>query len=241
MEDNLKIPNHVGIILDGNGRWAKQRNLPRSKGHYYGFKNLEKISKYIFDRGVNVLSVFAFSTENFKRSKEEVDYLMSLFAKGFKTFNQKYKDKIKIVFSGRRDLLPTDVLKSMDEVSKNCKQDSDKIINICINYGGHSEIIDAVKKINIDVLNNKLNLDDLDEEVFNHYLYNDLPPIDLMIRTSGEVRISNFMLWQLSYAELYFPKVHFPDFDEREFDKAIIEYNKRDRRFGGINYGDKNS
>ncbi len=227
--DNIKIPCHVGIIMDGNGRWAKERGLNRSKGHEAGYKTLKTAAKYILDSGVKVLSVFAFSTENFNRPKEEVDFLMNLFIKGFKKdttfFN---KENIKVVFSGRKEPLKKDVIEAMEYLSKSTKNNTKGILNICLNYGGRSEIVDAVNHIIKD------NLKEVDEEVINSYLYNKLPDIDLLIRTSGEVRISNFMLWQLSYAELYFPKCYFPDFNQEEFDKALLEYTKRDRRFGSV-------
>lgn len=227
--DNIKIPCHVGIIMDGNGRWAKERGLNRSKGHEAGYNTLKNTAKYILDSGVKVLSVFAFSTENFNRPKEEVDFLMNLFIKGFKKdttfFN---KENIKVVFSGRKEPLKKDVIEAMEYLSKSTKNNTKGILNICLNYGGRSEIVDAVNHIIKD------NLKEVDEEVINSYLYNKLPDIDLLIRTSGEVRISNFMLWQLSYAELYFPKCYFPDFNQEEFDKALLEYTKRDRRFGSV-------
>lgn len=227
--DNIKIPCHVGIIMDGNGRWAKERGLNRSKGHEAGYKTLKTTAKYILDSGVKVLSVFAFSTENFNRPKEEVDFLMNLFIKGFKKdttfFN---KENIKVVFSGRKEPLKKDVIEAMEYLSESTKNNTKGILNICLNYGGRSEIVDAVNHIIND------NLKEVDEEVINNYLYNKLPDIDLLIRTSGEVRISNFMLWQLSYAELYFPKCYFPDFNQEEFDKALLEYTKRDRRFGSV-------
>lgn len=230
MEKNeWKIPNHVAIILDGNGRWALERGLNRSKGHDAGFKNLKKLSDYILTTGVNILSVFAFSTENFKRSKEEVDYLMNLFVTGFKRERNYFIERnIKVIFSGRKDNLRKDVLKAMTELENITEKGTKGILNICLNYGGQSEIVDAVNRIIGD------GIKEVNEDIFAKYLYHDLPPIDLMIRTSGELRISNFMLWQLAYAELYFPKTYFPDFDEKEFDKALEEYTKRDRRFGGI-------
>ena len=239
----LKIPTHVAMILDGNRRWAQERGMTRSQGHEHGFENLKKISEYIFDKGIKVLSVYAFSTENFKRSKEEVDFLMNLFILKFKQYrNQMNKKGIKIVFSGeRKEPLPDKVIKVMNEVEESTKDNTRGILNICINYGGHSEIVSATKKICQLVSENKLSLDDITAESFSQYLYNDLPPVDLLIRTSGEVRISNYMLYQLSYAEMYFPKVYFPDFNEEEFDKAVVEYTKRERRFGGINYEDKNN
>lgn len=227
--DNIKIPCHVGIIMDGNGRWAKERGLNRSKGHEAGYKTLKTTAKYILDSGVKVLSVFAFSTENFNRPKEEVDFLMNLFIKGFKKDSSFFnKENIKVVFSGRKEPLKKDVIEAMEYLSESTKNNTKGILNICLNYGGRSEIVDAVNHIIKD------NLKEVDEEVINNYLYNKLPDIDLLIRTSGEVRISNFMLWQLSYAELYFPKCYFPDFNQEEFDKALLEYTKRDRRFGSV-------
>ena len=234
---NLKVPNHVAIILDGNGRWAKERGLTRSMGHDAGFINLENISKYILSKGIKVLSVYAFSTENFKRSKDEVDYLMNIFANRFKGWSKVFnKENIKVVFSGRDKPLPNKVLKAMKELEEATKDNTKGILNICINYGGRSELVDTCKKISRMVANKEIDVDDIDEELISRNLYNDLPDVDLMIRTSGELRLSNFMLWQNSYAEFYFPKTYFPDFDEEEFDKAIIEYTKRDRRFGNIDY-----
>ena len=228
------IPNHVAIILDGNGRWATKRGLSRSLGHKAGFENLKKLSKHIFKRGVKVLSVFAFSTENFKRDKEEVDYLMDLLVKEFKTLINK-KDNVKIVFSGSRDNLREDVLDTIKEIEELTKNNTDHTFNICFNYGGRLEIVDATKKIVNDCKLGTLNIDDLSEEIYGKYLYNEIPNVDLLIRTSGELRISNFMLYQISYAEMYFPEILFPDFNNKEFDKAIELYNDRDRRFGGIN------
>ena len=232
--EKYKIPNHVAIILDGNGRWATQRNLNRSMGHKAGFNNLKKLSKHIFKKGVKVLSVFAFSTENFKRDKEEVDYLMNLLVSSFKTLVNK-KDNVKIVFSGRKDNLREDVLDTINEIEEMTKNNTKHIFNICFNYGGRSDIIDATKKIVKDCKEKIIDLEDINEEMYKKYLYNKIPDIDLLIRTSGELRISNFMLYQLSYSEMYFPETLFPDFDNKEFDKAIDIYNGRDRRFGGIN------
>ncbi len=192
------------------------------------------MSKHIFKRGVKVLSVFAFSTENFKRDKEEVNYLMDLLVKEFKTLINK-KDNVKIVFSGSRDNLREDVLDTIKEIEELTKNNTDHTFNICFNYGGRLEIVDATKKIVNDCKLGTLNIDDLNEEIYGKYLYNEIPNVDLLIRTSGELRISNFMLYQISYAEMYFPEILFPDFNNKEFDKAIELYNDRDRRFGGIN------
>lgn len=228
-ETNLKIPNHVAIILDGNGRWAKLRGLKRTAGHQAGYENLKKLSKYILNTGTKYLSVFAFSTENFNRPKEEVNYLMELFIRGFDRgvdyFN---KENIKVVISGRKDNLSKEVLNAIDKITEKTKNNTLGTLNICLNYGGRAEIIDACQKA---IANHET---DLTEQKFAKYLYHDLPDIDFLIRTSGEVRISNFMLWQLSYAELYFPKCYFPDFNEDEYLKALEEYTKRNRRFGSI-------
>ncbi len=236
MDDDLKIPNHLGIIMDGNGRWATERNLSRSKGHLEGYKTLKILAKHALKKGVKVLSVFAFSTENFKRSKEEVDFLMNLFVEGFnKDKNVFMKNNIKVIFSGRREPLRKDVLSAMDKLSDLTKNNTGGILNICLNYGGQSEIVDASKKILDDVNNNIIKKEDITENLFSKYLYNDLEPIDFLIRTSGETRISNFMLYQAAYAEFYFPKIYFPDFKENELDDAILVFNKRERRFGGYN------
>jgi len=230
----MNIPNHVAIILDGNGRWAKARGLKRSLGHKAGFDNLKKLSKYIFKKGVKILSVYAFSTENFKRDAEEVNYLMDLLVNKFKSLINK-KDNVKIVFSGSRENLRSDVIETINEI-ENLTKDSDKhIFNICFNYGGRLDILSATKKIVNDCNNKLLNINDLNEDIYRKYLYNEIPDIDLLIRTSGEYRISNFMLYQISYAEMYFTNTLFPDFNNKEFDKAIESYNSRDRRFGGIN------
>lgn len=230
---NLKIPYHVGIILDGNGRWATERGLKRSEGHKAGFETLKILSKHVFTRGVKVLSVFAFSTENFNRTKDEVDYLMNLFLKGFKSSIKEFnKNNIKVVFSGRKEPLSDKVYESMKSLEKETLNNTGGVLNICLNYGGQTEIVDTTKKLINDVLDGKLKTEDITPEIFMKNLYNDLPPMDFLIRTSGEIRVSNFMLFSLAYAEMYFPLTYFPDFKEDEFDKALEEYTKRDRRFG---------
>lgn len=231
--ENLKIPYHVGIILDGNGRWATERGLKRSEGHKAGFETLKILSKHVFTRGVKVLSVFAFSTENFNRTKDEVDYLMNLFLKGFKSSIKEFnKNNIKVVFSGRKEPLSDKVYKSMKSLEKETLNNTGGVLNICLNYGGQTEIVDTTKKLINDVLDGKLKTEDITPEIFMKNLYNDLPPMDFLIRTSGEIRVSNFMLFSLAYAEMYFPHTYFPDFKKDEFDKALEEYTKRDRRFG---------
>ena len=225
--NNIIVPNHIGIIMDGNRRWAKEKKKKTIEGHLAGANRIISLAKYIFEKGVKYLSIYAFSTENFNRSAEEVSYLMGLIIKFFnERVNELHDYNIKIVVSGLRDNLSKEVLKCIDNVVDLTKDNTGGVLNVCLNYGGRREIVDAVNKIkeaNVSIT----------EETFGKYLYNDLPDLDYVIRTSGEERISNFMLWQISYAEFYFPKVYFPDFDEKEFDKALEIYNNRNRRFGG--------
>lgn len=223
-----EVPTHVGIIMDGNGRWATRKGLKRTDGHYAGYKTLKKTALHILDKGVKYLSVFAFSTENFKRSVEEVDYLMKLFVKAFKSDENFFiKNDVKVVFSGRKEPLSDEVYDVMKRIEKNTSHCKKGVFNVCLNYGGQSEIVDTTKKIVNLVQEGKLNIEDLNTENYYKYLYNDLPAIDLLIRTSGEVRISNFMLYSISYSELYFTNTCFPDFNEEEFDKALFEYQNR--------------
>lgn len=229
--NKLKIPNHVAIIVDGNGRWAKERGLSRSKGHDAGFENLKELAQYIFSKGISILSVYVFSTENFKRDDKEVQYLMDLFVKMFDKNKNYFMDRnIKVVISGRDEPLSKKVIETRDKLVELTKDNTGGIFNICLNYGGRAEIVDATKKI----VNEGVKAEDIDENTFKKYLYQDLPDVDLLIRTSGEIRLSNFLLWELSYAEFYFTKTKFPDFKADDFDKAIIDYTSRDRRFGGI-------
>lgn len=231
---NENIPVHVGIIMDGNGRWATKRNLPRTMGHKNGVKTLKKLCSHVFKRGVKVLSVYAFSTENFKRETSEVQFLMDLFVDSFyNEFLFLKENNVKVIFSGRREPLPASVLKSMDKLVDETKDMTGPIFNICLNYGGQDEIVDMVKKISLLVKDDVLQIDDITKDLVNSNLYQELPPLDFVIRTSGEQRISNFMPYQSAYAEYYFPKVYFPDFSEKEFDIAIEEFQKRNRRFGG--------
>ena len=234
MNNELIIPKHIGIIVDGNGRWATERGLPRSMGHKVGAENLKKVCLYLDELGVKYLSVYVFSTENFKRENKEVEFLMDLFVKMFKSeFNEIIKRGIKVVFSGRRDRLRKEVLEAMDYLEEATSKNHGSCLNICLNYGGQSEIVDMTKKRCQMYKEDKISLDDIDVELVRKNLYQDLPPVDFLIRTSGELRLSNFLLYQASYAELYFPKTYFPDFKESDVLKAIEEFNKRDRRFGG--------
>ena len=229
---NLKIPEHVAIIVDGNGIWAKERGYSRMKGHDAGFENLKELGTYILSKGIKVLSVYVFSTENFKRDKQEVNHLMDLFILMFKRDKNFFmKNNIKVVFSGRDEPLPKKVIEARDKLAELTKNNTGGIFNVCLNYGGRAEVVDATKRM----IQEGIKAEDITEELYSKYMYQDLPDVDLMIRTSGEIRLSNFLLWELSYAELYFTKTKFPDFKKDDFDNAILEYTKRDRRFGGVN------
>lgn len=228
---NNIIPKHVSIIMDGNGRWATNKGLNRTEGHKKGAEILEELSLHAIKKGIKVLSVYAFSTDNFKRPEKEVTFLMNLFIKKFTDKFQKIiENDIKVVFSGRRENLRKDVLEAMDYITEKSKDNKKGILNICLNYGGQEEIVDACKRI----INDKVDINSLDKETFNKYLYQDLPPIDLLIRTSGELRVSNYMLYQMAYSEFYFTDVLFPDFNSDEFDKALEEFSNRNRRFGKV-------
>lgn len=222
--------NHLAIIVDGNGRWAKSMGKIRSYGHLKGYENLKKIINYVNDNlDIKYISLFIFSTENFKRSKDEVDYLMNLFKKGFKEEKDIYiKKNMKVVFSGKKEGLSNDIISIIEEIESSTKDNTGLVVNFCLNYGGRSEIVDACKKI----IDDKIDKNDITEDLFKDYLYNKLPDIDLMIRTSGEQRISNFMLWSLSYSELYFTKTYFPAFTTTELLEIIDDFNNRDRRYG---------
>ncbi len=230
------IPNHLAIIMDGNGRWAKKRGLSRTMGHKKGSENLKDIAIYANKLGIKALSVYAFSTENWKRPKAEIDYLMKLPAEFRETFKGKFKENdIRVIFSGRRDRFPKDVQELIIEVEESTKDRIGMILNICFDYGSYTEILDAVKEISKDYKKGKIKLDDISEELMTSHLYTkELPKLDLLIRTSGEKRISNFLLWQLAYSELYFAKVHWPAFNNKQLLKALNDFQNRNRRFGGL-------
>lgn len=239
MENNLK---HLAIIMDGNGRWAQKRGLNRSMGHKKGSETLEKIALYINELGVNVLSVYAFSTDNFKRSKEEVDYLMDLFIEMFNKKLTKLVNKgVKVVFSGSKDNLRSDVVSAMDNIVDKTKDNLGTILNICLNYGGQEEIIRAAEKYHDDLVNNVVSKNDINRDNFYRYMDNNLPPIDILIRTGGDHRLSNFMLYELTYAEIFFIDTLFPDLSNKEIDNIIDSFYHKDRRFGGINEKKTNS
>ncbi len=225
-----KMPNHIAIIMDGNGRWAKKRGLPRAMGHRAGAKALKKILTHAGELGIKYLTVYAFSTENWKRPQKEVDTLMKLFKEYLKNEkNNMMKNGVRLMVSGKKEGVKKELLEEIEKTEKLTK-DNDRItLNIAFNYGGRSEIVDAVNKIIKD------GITEVTEESFSKYMYSDIPDPELLIRTSGELRISNFLLWQIAYTELYITEQAWPDFDESELEKALNTYMKRERRFGGLN------
>ena len=234
-KEEMILPNHIGLIMDGNGRWAIDKGLSRSKGHKAGSDNLKKLLNHIYERQIKYVSIYAFSTENFKRNKEEVEYLLSLFIKVIKTeLKGLIKLGVKVLFSGNSENIPPKLLDAMRNLEIKTKDNTKGTLNICLNYGGQYEIVDMVKKLVKEVTNNNLDINNIDKNIILKNMYQDLPELEFVIRTSGEKRISNFMLYQSAYAEYYFPEVLFPDFNEKEFDKAIEIYNERNRRFGGV-------
>ena len=230
------IPNHIAIIMDGNGRWAKKRSMPRTYGHKKGSENLKNIALVCNEIGIKALSVYAFSTENWKRPKAEIDYLMDLPKEFEETFKGQFKEQdIRVIFSGRRDRFPAHVQELIERVEEKTKDRKGLVLNICFDYGSYTEILGAVKEISKSYKKGDIKLDDINEDLVTSHLYTkDLPKLDLLIRTSGEERISNFLLWQLAYSELYFAKKHWPAFNRKELFKALDNFQKRNRRFGGL-------
>ena len=234
IDDKLK---HIAIIMDGNGRWAEARGKKRSAGHKAGSETLEKIATHAVDIGLKYLSVYAFSTDNFKRSEEEVNYLMDLFIEMFTKNFEKLLDKgIKVVFSGAKEGLRADVLNAMDDIVERSKNNNKATLNVCLNYGGREEIIRAAERYHDDLVSGKVKKGEINRDTFTRYLDNDLPPIDILIRTGKEKRVSNFMLYELYYAEMYFLDTLFPDFTPEMLDDIIADFYGVERRFGGINY-----
>lgn len=234
MVESSKVPNHIAIILDGNRRWAKMRGLPTLQGHTEGADNLERIARYCSKIGVKYLTVYAFSTENWKRTKEEVGYLMNLMADYISSFEVRFKDSNAIIkLVGDIDRLPKKLQDSIIKIEEKTKNNTGLTLNLCINYGGREEIVNATKVIASKVSSGELKLTDINEGMFSTYLRTgNTPDPDLFIRAGGEKRLSGFLLWQSSYSELYFSDVLWPDFNELELDKAINEFNNRKRNFG---------
>ncbi len=234
--DLTRIPKHVAFIMDGNGRWAKKRGLPRTMGHEEGAKRIEKLAISAKKLGLEAVTLFAFSTENWKRPKQEVDYIFSLLKRFLIEGKERFKENnIRVHFIGKIDELEEEFSSLMNEAMEYTKDNTGIILNLAINYGSRSEILEMVKAVAGECVDGKLKVDDIDEGVIeNHLMTKGLPEIDLMVRTSGEVRLSNFLLWQIAYSELVFTDVYWPDFDEKQLEKVLIDFQSRNRRFGGL-------
>lgn len=232
----LIIPNHVAIILDGNGRWAKKRGLPRNYGHSQGSKAVEQICEDAYKLGVKYLTVYAFSTENWKRPKEEVEAIMKLLRSYLKTsIKTSEKNNMKVRVLGDKTRLSQDIQDSIKNLEESSKNKSGLNLQVAINYGGRDELVRAIKSLSLHVKDHTIDVNDIDETILGEYIdTKGIPDPDLLIRTSGETRLSNFMLWQMAYTEFYFTDVLWPDFNKVELMKAIEYYSSRTRNYGGI-------
>ena len=238
-----KIPRHIAIIMDGNGRWATQHGLPRVMGHVQGYETVRNIVRACDDLGVKALTLYTFSTENWRRPKEEVDAIMQLIeAATMEELPSMQENNVRLMVSGRFSELPESLQGALTEVMEATAGNTGLVLNLAINYGGRLEILDAVQEASRRVKDGKLKPDDISENYFSGLLYTaGLPDPDLLIRTANEYRISNFLLWQIAYAEICITPTLWPDFSEADLIKAIAEYQKRDRKFGAIPQTDKNS
>lgn len=222
-----KIPQHLGIILDGNRRWAKEKGLPVFEGHQNGLKNIIKIGKLCKEEGVKILTLFVFSTENWNRPKKEVDYLMNLIKTGLnKDLRKLSEDGIKIRVIGQKEMIPASVQKAILKIEELTKNNKKMVVNIAFSYGGRAEIVEAIKNI----IKNKIPPEKITEDTIKNNLWTS--DVDLIIRTGKEKRISNFLIWQAAYSELYFSNKYWPDFNEKELEEAFVDYASRQRRFG---------
>ena len=235
--DRDRIPKHIGIIMDGNGRWAKRRMLPRSAGHKAGADKLEQICDYCAELGVEALTVYAFSTENWSRPKEEVDALMDLLYNYLLTVEEKFAPRnMRLQISGDTGPLSQKIKDAIARAEEVTASGETMVLNIALNYGGRDEIVRAARKAAQSVKDGEISVEDIDEKYMNSLMYTaNLPEVDLIIRPSGELRLSNFLLWQAAYAEFWFSDICWPDFSERDMLKAVLDYQNRDRRFGNVN------
>ena len=231
----INIPEHVAIIMDGNGRWAKKRLMPRTYGHSEGAKAIERTCENADELGIKYLTVYAFSTENWKRPKDEVDAIMDLFEKYLDEVRDFIEENIRVRFIGDRTRLSENLQRKMASVEEDSKDFDSMTLVLAINYGGRDEICHAAKKLAQQVKEGKLEPEDITMDMIERYLYTEeIPPVDLVIRPSGEQRLSNFMIWQAAYAEFYYTNILWPDFKGSDLDKAVIAYSERNRRFGGV-------
>lgn len=230
-----KMPVHIAFIMDGNGRWAKKRGMPRTFGHTEGARNFRRIMRYCKDIGVKCISFYAFSTENWKRPENEVNALMNIFRTYLDDVRNYIKEEVKMVFLGDKSKLPQDIQQKMNSLEEDSKDFDKMTVLLAINYGGRDEITHATRLIAEKVRKGELNPDEITEDTISSNLYTaGYPDVDLLIRPSGEMRISNFLIWQSAYAEFYFADILWPDFSTKELDRAIIEFAHRTRRFGGV-------
>ncbi|WP_268622125.1 isoprenyl transferase [Paenibacillus alvei] len=234
MPDN--IPQHVAIIMDGNGRWAKKRGLPRIAGHHSGMKAVKRVTIAANDLGVKVLTMYAFSTENWKRPQEEVDFLMKLPQEFLAIeLDELIEKNVQVRMMGYRDRLPEHTKQALEEAIEKTKHNTGLILNFALNYGSQREIVEGVREIVRKAQTGEIAVDSIDEGlIHDHLLSSSLPDPDLLIRTSGEMRLSNFMLWQIAYSELWFTNDYWPEFTERHLMEAVMEYQRRTRRYGGL-------
>lgn len=229
------LPRHIAIIMDGNGRWAKKRSLPRSAGHSAGARNFREIARYCNKIGLEYLTVYAFSTENWKRPKAEVDNIMNLLRDYLKDAKNFKDENIAVKFIGNISVLPQDIIDLIEDAETNSKNATGLKLNIALNYGGRDEILHAIRQAVTDIQNQNITYSDIDEDYFNSKLYTSgIPDPDIIIRPSGEYRLSNFLIWQSAYSEFWFSNILWPDFKPKHLEMAIDDYNKRDRRFGGV-------
>lgn len=241
LNDNIEldynnIPEHVAIIMDGNGRWAKQRNMPRTMGHKAGVETIRRIVKEADRLGIKYITLYAFSTENWKRPKDEVNALMKLLVQYLKSeVTELHKNGVVLKVLGDIEALQEECKKEIEESIELTKNNTGLVLNVAFNYGGRDEIIRAVKNIVIDLQSEKINKENINQDLFSEYLYTkDSPDPDLIIRPSGEQRISNFLLWQCAYSEFWYSNVNWPDFSEKDLQQAVYDYQNRDRRYGGV-------
>ncbi|MBQ7007162.1 MAG: isoprenyl transferase [Oscillospiraceae bacterium] len=235
MENNITIPKHIGIIMDGNGRWAKKRMLPRNMGHKKGAEVFQDITRYCNQLGLEAVTFYAFSTENWKRPQEEIDGLMKLFKQYLIDAFDYEKENNKVVFLGDKSAFNPELRNLMLEIEQKTADRTGMILNLALNYGSRSEIVNACKEIAAKVKDGEISVDDIDEQMFSDHLYTkNQPDPDFILRPSGEKRISNFLLWQCAYSEFVYMDVLWPDFTRKDLDAAIEEFNRRNRRFGGV-------
>lgn len=233
--DTEVLPKHIGVIMDGNGRWAKKRLLPRQFGHRAGAKTFKEITKYAKKCGIQYITFYAFSTENWKRPKEEVDAIMKLFDDYLDDVRNYIKDNVRLLFIGDRTKLSKSLQDKMNKLEKDTQDFTSMTLILAINYGGRDEIVNGVRKIANLVKDGYLKPEDIDNDIISANIYTSgIPDVDLIIRPSGEMRLSNFLTWQSAYAELYFSDVLWPDFSKKDFDLALKSYSERCRRFGGV-------